>query len=284
VRKKVGFGGSLAEFRTFLKTDPRFFARTPAEVGKRLMAGQERILPRVPELFGRVPRAPFGVQRLEPELEGAMTFGYYQTPTVSDPKGYYRFNGSRLSERSLLAAGSLIAHELVPGHHFQINLQRENETLPEFRRESFYTAFTEGWGDYASTLAGEMGMYADPYDLAGRLAADLFLTSRLVVDTGMNLLGWPRSRAVEFLRRNTLLSDAEIETETLRYSCDLPAQALAYKMGSWKIVELRERARRMLGASFDIRKFHDAVLEVGSIPLDVLERHLERFIARQKRN
>jgi uncharacterized protein (DUF885 family) len=279
----VGFAGSLADFRKFLKSDSRFFAKAPEEVGERLMAAQTRILPNVPDFFLRTPKASFGVQRLEAQLEGAVTFGYYQTPTASEPKGYYKYNGSNLPERSLLFAGALISHELVPGHHFQINLQRENDALPKFRREGLYTAYTEGWGEYASDLAGQMGMYEDPYDRAGRIAMDLFLTSRLVVDTGMNFYGWPRAKAIAFMKENTLQSDAEIETETLRYSCDMPAQALAYKMGMRKLVELREKARRELGPRFDIRKFHDAVLSIGSVPLDVLEKHVEWFIAMEKK-
>jgi uncharacterized protein (DUF885 family) len=282
VRRKVGFSGSLAEFRKSLKTDARFFAKTPEEVGERLMAAQNRILPRVPDFFGRTPKAPFGVQRLEAQLEGAVTFGYYQQPTAQDPRGYYKYNGSKLPERSLLFAGALISHELVPGHHFQINLQRESEGLPKFRRESFYTAFGEGWGEYASDLAGQMGMYEDPYDRAGRIAMDLFLTSRLVVDTGMNAFGWPRAKAIAYMKENTLQSDAEIETETLRYCCDMPSQALAYKMGMRKLVELREKAKKSLGSKFDIRKYHDAVLGSGSLPLDILERHVDWFIAREK--
>lgn len=280
VRAKVGFSGTLAEFRQFLKTDARFFAKTPDEVGERLMAAQNRILPKIPDFFGKTPKALFGVQRLEAPLEGAVTFGYYQAPTAQDPKGYYKYNGSKLNERSLLFAGALISHELVPGHHFQINLQRENGDLPKFRRESFISAFGEGWGEYASDLAGQMGMYDDPYDRAGRIAMDLFLTSRLVVDTGMNYFGWPRARAIAYMKENTLQSDAEIDTETLRYACDMPSQALCYKMGMGKLVELREKARRALGPAFDIRKFHDAVLGSGSLPLDILEKHIDWFLAR----
>jgi len=282
VRRKVGFAGTFAEFRQSLKTDPRFFPKTPDAVGERLMAMQAKILPEIPKFFGKTPKAPFGVQRLEPQLEGAVTFGYYQQPTAQDAKGYYKYNGSKLNERSLLFAGALISHELVPGHHFQINLQRENEGLPKFRRESFYTAYGEGWGEYASDLTGQMGMYDEPYDRAGRIAMDLFLTSRLVVDTGMNYDGWPRAKAIAYMEENTLQSDAEIDTETLRYSCDMPSQALAYKMGMRKLVALREKAAKALGPAFDIRKFHDAVLGSGSLPLDVLEKHVEWFIAREK--
>jgi uncharacterized protein (DUF885 family) len=225
-----------------------------------------------------VPKAPYGVKRLDPTLEGAVTFGYYQTPIPSDPKGYYYYNGSNLNQRSLIWAGSLIYHELVPGHHFQICLQEENHSLPEFRRESFATAYVEGWAEYSSTLAGEMGMYRDDYEKYGRLAAKAFLTSRLVVDTGMNLLGWPRARAIEYMKENLLLSEAEIHTETLRYSADMPGQALAYMMGANKIFELREKARAELKDAFDIRKFHHAVLSSGSMPMAVLEKHIDRHI------
>jgi len=209
-----------------------------------------------------------------------MTYGYYQVPTSTDPKGVYLFNGSMLEQRTLLNAAALSYHELVPGHHFQINLSRENRALSAFRRNALYTAFTEGWGEYASDVAGEVGMYSDPYDRAGRLAMDLFLSTRLVVDTGMNALDWSRERAMEFMRAHTLESEAQIATETLRYSTDIPAQALAYKMGSRGIHELRDATRKRLGDRFDIRRFHDAVLAQGAMPLSVLERHLERVLTR----
>jgi uncharacterized protein (DUF885 family) len=283
VRQKLDFKGSREDFLKFLKSDPRFFAKTPDEVGERLMAAQNKIAGKVGTLFGKQPKAPYGVRRLEPELEGALTFGYYQVPTATDPKGYYLYNGTNLDKRSLLGAGSLIAHELVPGHHFQLNLQAENQDLPPWRREgTFYTAFVEGWGEYSSAIAGELGMYEDPYDLAGRILFDMFLTSRLVVDTGMNTLSWSRQKAMDYMRANTDRSDNEIQTETLRYSCDMPAQALAYKMGSRKLWELRDRASRALGAKFDIRRYHDAILGSGAMPLDILDRHVDWFIAQEK--
>ena len=202
----------------------------------------------------------------------------YQPPTAADPRGYYYFNGSSLKDRSLLNAAALVYHELVPGHHFQIALQHENSDLPTFRRDAGWTAYTEGWGEYASSLAGEMGMYSDPYDRAGRLMMDLFLSCRLVVDTGMNALGWTRQKAIDYLRENTLESDTQIATETLRYSSDIPGQALAYKMGSAKLRELRTKAERALGPAFDVRRFHDAVLGSGPMPLAVLEQHVDWFI------
>ncbi len=274
IRQEVGFSGSLAEFRRFLKTDIRFFATTPEEVASRLMSHVRRIEPQVPRFFARTPKAPYGVKRLDPELEEGTTFGYYQVPTAADPVGTYYFNGSKLSERNLLFAAALIAHELVPGHHFQIARQEENESLPPFRREMSETAYVEGWGEYAAYLATEMGLYQDPYDRAGRLMMDAMLSTRLVVDTGMNALGWPRRRAMEYMRENTMLSETEIATETLRYAVDIPAQALAYKIGSLKMIELRALAQRELGARFDVRRFHEWIIGSGSLPLPLLEEHV----------
>jgi uncharacterized protein (DUF885 family) len=166
----------------------------------------------------------------------------------------------------------------VPGHHFQIALQRENTSLIPYRRNGSFTAFTEGWAEYASDLAGEMGMYVDPYQRAGRVAMDLFLATRLVLDTGMNALGWPREKGMAFMREHTFESDLQIDTETLRYSADYHGQALAYKLGSRKFHELRERARKALGAKFDLAAFHAHVLRAGSMPLSVLDGHVDCFI------
>jgi uncharacterized protein (DUF885 family) len=280
-RQDAKFTGSLEEFRTFLKTDRRFFPMTPEQMGDALMAAAGRIEPKLVEWFVERPAAPYGVKRLSPALEPVMTYGYYQRPMPpQDPGGYYLFNGSRLEERSMLNAAALSHHELVPGHHFQIALTLENDRLSEFRRNAIYTAFVEGWAEYASDLAGEMGMYADPYDRAGRISMDLFLSTRLVVDTGMNALGWSRERAMDYMRAHTFESETQIQTESLRYSTDLPGQALAYKMGSRTIRELRERMRAELGPSFDVRRFHQAVLGHGAMPLGVLEQHVERAMRR----
>ncbi len=278
LRRGLGFAGSLADFRRFLKSDPRFFSSRPEAQGERLLAAHERIEPLVPRYFLRTPRAPATVERLEPALEGGMTFGYYDPPRPDRERGIYYYNGSNPGQRSLLFAPALVYHELVPGHHFQIGLQREASALPPFRQESFATAFVEGWAEYASDLAGEMGLYGDPYDRAGRLMMDAFLSARLVVDTGMNALGWTRERAIAFMQEHTLNSDAEIATETLRYSCDIPGQALAYKIGALRLRELRRRAERELGLRFDLPRFHDAVLSPGALPLPALEAHVQRWI------
>jgi uncharacterized protein (DUF885 family) len=284
VRARLGFQGTKAEFHKRIRTDGRFLAKTPDEVAERLLAPMKRIEPLVPKYFLRFPKAPYGVKRLDPSLEGStLTFGYYQVPTAEEPTGRYLYNGSKLSERPLINAAALIYHELVPGHHFQINLQREDQSLPAFRRLGSHTAFVEGWGEYASDLAGEMGMYADPYDEYGRLGMDMFLSTRLVVDTGMNLLGWPRQKAIDYMLDHDLESEMQITSETLRYSADRPGQALAYKMGSAKIRELRQRAEKALGPRFDVRRFHDAVLVSGSMPLTVLEKHIDWWIGEEKK-
>lgn len=282
IRSQLGIQGTQRQFHDRLRTDPRWLAKTPEEVGERLMAPVRKIEPLIGRYFERIPKAPYGVKRLDAELEGAVTFGHYKQPGPTDPSGWYLFNGSRLDQRPLVNAAALIYHELLPGHHFQIALQLENGALPKMRRNLYHTAFVEGWAEYASELGIEMGLYDDPYALYGRLAMDMFLSNRLVVDTGMNALDWPRSKAIEYMRDRLLETEVQINTETLRYSTSMPGQALAYKMGSAKIWELRRRAERELGPKFDLRRFHEAVLGSGSLPLSVLERHIEWWIGQEK--
>jgi uncharacterized protein (DUF885 family) len=274
VRKDAGFSGTLAEFHEYLRNDPRFRARSAEDIGNRMMAAIARIEPKIDQYFPVKPKAPYGVHELDPRLAASMTYGYYQVPTSTDPSGYYMFNGTRPEERSILMAEATIYHELLPGHHFQIALQHENPDLSPYRRNAFPTAFIEGWGEYASDLAGEMGMYVDPYQRAGRLAMDLFVSTRLVVDTGMNALGWPREKAIAFMREHTFESDLQIGTETLRYSSDIPAQALAYKLGARHIHELRDRVATEQGAQFDLRAFHGYLLGSGAMPMPALDVHI----------
>jgi uncharacterized protein (DUF885 family) len=281
IRKSIGFKGTLDEFRHFLKTDSRFFPKTPEEIGERLISYMDAMSKQIDNFFLKKPKAPHGVKRLPPELEGSMTFGYYQPPSKAEPKGFYIYNGSNLDERSLVWAEGLIYHELVPGHHFHIALQYENEALPDWQQETMHSAYTEGWAEYASWLGLEMGLYQDPYSLCGKYMMDMFLSTRLVVDTGMNYLEWPRSKAVKFMKDNLLESDTQIHSETLRYSVDSPAQALAYKLGSIKMFELRKKTEKSLGDKFDIRKFHDAILANGSMPFPTLERHINWFIKKE---
>lgn len=275
IRRQTGFRGTREEFMQFLKTDPRFFEPSADAIRTRLEKHVRTIEPHLGAYFLKMPRATHGVRRLDPALEGAMTFGYYMWPTPAEPVGLYYFNGSKTNERNLLFGLALMAHELVPGHHFQIARQSENEELHPLRRESFDTVFVEGWGEYAAALGTEMGIYTDPYDRAGRLMMDSMLSARLVVDTGMNALGWSRERGIDYLMAHSMLSATEAATETLRYATDIPAQALAYKMGSLRIMQLRQEARDRLGPRFDIRQFHEWILSQGSMPLGVLEAYIE---------
>jgi len=276
-RRAAGFQGTLGEFHTFLRDDPRFRAKSADDIGTRMMSAIARIEPRVDAFFPLKPKALYDVRRLNPALEASMTYGYYQVPAGGDPKGYYLFNAFNPEQRSVLMAEATIYHELVPGHHFQIALQTENDRLVPYRRSSFFTAFTEGWGEYASDLAGEMGMYQDPYQRAGRLAMDLFVSTRLVVDTGMNALGWSRDKAIVYMREHTFESDLQIGTETLRYSADYQGQALAYKLGSRKIHELRDAATQEQGSAFNLPAFHAYILRAGAMPLTVLDTHMACF-------
>lgn len=207
-----------------------------------------------------------------------MTYGYYAAPTPAEPTGVYYYNGSNLDERSWLGLASISLHELISGHHFQIAGQRESETLPDYRRNTSYTAYTEGWGSYASFLGFEAGVYEDLYSEYGFYILESFLATRLVVDPGMNHFGMTLEEARQFMRENTLESETQIATESLRYSTDLPGQALAYQMGKRKLLDLRARAEGALGDGFDIRGFHDVVLRNGSVPMVVLEGQVDAWI------
>jgi uncharacterized protein (DUF885 family) len=282
VQKSLGFTGTAQQFRESLKKNPRTVARNADETRDRLNAYLRRIEPEMLTYFKRMPKAPYAVKRLQPELEGSQTFGYYQQPTADDPTGYYMFNGSSPQDRSMVGAGDLIYHEILPGHHFQGSLVLEGD-LPAFRKQFGSDGYGEGWGEYASEFAGDMGMYRDPYDHYGRLLGEMMMAVRLVVDTGMNNMGWSREKAAQLMRVNTALSDREIFTEILRYSVDIPGQALAYHLGQMEFVRLREKAKRELGSKFDIREFHEAVLGPGSVPLTVLAKHIDWWIAEQKK-
>ena len=282
VRDSVGFEGTKAEFHEFLKTDPRFFPKSPEEIADRHLAYAAEMDAVVNDLFLRRPQAPYGVKRLDPEYEASMTFGYYQMPTPTDPVGYYRFNGSNLDERSLVYNQPLTLHELIPGHHFQLNLQAENQTLSDFRRHSHFAAYSEGWGEYGTFLALEAGLVDDPYDLYGLHIFDMYGSVRLVVDTGVNYFNWSRERVMDMMREHLTDSETQIRSEALRYSVGSPGQALCYKIGMLRWVALREHAEEQLGDDFDIRRFHDATLSYGAMPMSVLAQHVDWFIEQER--
>lgn len=281
IRLQLEFDGTAHEFNEQIRSDSRFIAATPDEVEARYWEYIHRIEPKLGAYFLYLPEAAYGIRRLALAAEPGMTYGYYNPPTDADPVGYYNYNGSNLPDRSLVWAGSLIYHELLPGHHFQMAMQNENESLLEYRKKYWVSAFDEGWAEYAASLGVEMGLYDDPYDLYGHHIGELFLAVRLVVDTGMNALDWSLDDARDYMQKMLVQSEAEIASETLRYSTSIPAQALAYRLGYSKFWQLRMRAESVLGDKFDIREFHNVVLADGALPLPVLESKVDRWIAAQ---
>lgn len=281
IRGQLGFEKGQQAFHEKIMSDPYFIAKTPTEVEERYMDYMDRIEPHISRLFRNQPEAPYGVRRLDEALEGAMTFGYYQVPTAENERGEYNYNGSDLKNRPMLWSGPLIYHELAPGHHFQINLNIENESVHKIRKDMwlFNASITEGWGNYAAFLAEEIGMLEKPLDQYGWLVFQMFFYNRLVLDTGMNALGWSLEEAREFMRKHTFATETEIQTETLRYSVDMPGQALAYALGMDRLIVMRNNMEKQLGDQFDIRDFHDAVLKEGAMPLNILEDHIQWFIA-----
>jgi len=276
---KLGFQGSFQAFLEFLRSDPRFYAKTPDELLQRAAWIAKRMDGRLPSLFGRLPRQPYGVEPVPPDLAPRYTGGrYVGAPLDGTRAGTYWVNTHALESRPLYTLEALTLHEAVPGHHLQIALAKELDGLPAFRRNAYVDAFGEGWGLYCERLGLEAGFYTDPYSDFGRLTYEMWRACRLVVDTGLHAKGWTRQQAIDFMAERTALSRHEITTEVDRY-ISWPGQALAYKMGELKIRELRARAERALGPRFDLRAFHDAVLANGSVPLTILERQIDAFVA-----
>jgi uncharacterized protein (DUF885 family) len=282
VMKDAGFTGDMPEFLKFLRTDPRFYAKTPEELLKQASFIAKRIDARLPSLFGTLPRLPYGVEPVPDAIAPKYTGGRYVPASPGSLRaGTYWVNTYDLPSRPLYVLESLTLHEAVPGHHLQIALQREMTGLPTFRRFAGIGAFVEGWALYSERLGLEMGLYRDPYSNFGRLTYEMWRACRLVVDTGLHALGWTRQQAMDYLASHTALSLHEVQTETDRY-ISWPGQALGYKMGELKIRELRARAEKELGERFDIRAFHDAVLRNGPVPLTVLESEIDAYIAKTK--
>jgi uncharacterized protein (DUF885 family) len=257
-----------AGYRAQLAADPAMYAQSPAEVERVFSAHIDRLLPVLPRYFSRLPAAPFRLRPLEAALSG-LTYGYYDAPGADgDDAGYYCYNVANLPERPLLQAASVIYHEGMPGHHLQIGLLMEDTALHPIRRvptelRTFaLNGYMEGWAEYAAGFCDEIGLYADPVDRYGRLSAERFQAARLVLDTGLNVLGWSRERAAAYLRVNGFMAEAEIDTELLRYAIDDPGQALAYHLGHWYLRKLR--------GGRDARQFHDAILAEGPLPLAIL--------------
>lgn len=278
----VGFEGSYAEFLDFLRTDPRFYAATPQDLLERAAWIAKTMDGKLPALFGTLPRLPYTVEPVPDHLAPKYTTGrYVAAPKGSTQPGIYWVNTYDLPSRTLYTLEALTLHEAVPGHHLQIALAQELDDLPDFRQHSYLSAFGEGWGLYAEWLGVEAGIYQDPYSDFGRLTYEIWRACRLVVDTGVHAFGWSRQQARDFMAANTALSLHEVGTEIDRY-ISWPAQALAYKMGEIEIKRLRTRAESALGERFDVRRFHDAVLLNGPLPLPLLAEQIDRYIASEK--
>ena len=281
-KEDAGFHGSLAEFRQYLHSDPKFRFKDPAAMLTEFTRVKNAVASHLPELFKTSPRIPLAFRFYDAFAAPDKPAAEY-TPGSADGRrpGTVYLNDWDLPERPTYTSEVLELHEGIPGHHLQVSLALQNSALPRFRRFGEETAFVEGWGLYAETLGPELGLYTDPYQKFGALSFDAWRASRLIVDTGIHWLGWSREQAVDFLTGHTALSRTEAEEEVDRYTV-LPGQALAYKMGELEILELRARAKLALGPAFDIRRFHDALLRDGAMPLPVLDQKMSHWIDLEK--
>ncbi|GAB3749266.1 DUF885 domain-containing protein [Lysobacter olei] len=279
---EVGFKGDLQAFFKFMQTDKRFSFNSEEALLAHYRGLEAKINAKIPEQFSLLPKAPFEIRPVEPFRAQSAAGGSYMSPSEDGTRpGIFYVNTYDLPTRKTWDAEDLYLHEAIPGHHFQIALQQELTDLPKFRRFGGETAFSEGWGLYAESLGKDLGVYTDPYDYFGYLQNELWRAIRLVVDTGLHSKGWTREQVIKYMLDNSAESETQATAEAERYMA-IPGQALAYKMGELKIKELRARAERELGARFDVRAFHAEVLKDGAVPLSVLERKVDRWIAAQR--
>tara|TARA_B100000809_G_scaffold266910_1_gene332874 strand:+ start:7911 stop:9641 length:1731 start_codon:yes stop_codon:yes gene_type:complete len=280
---ELNFQGSFSEFLNFLRTDPQFYATTPEQLLMIARDMAKRADEQLPRFFKTLPRKPYGVAAVPDAIAPKYTTGrYVGTSKNSTDPGYYWVNTYDLPSRPLYVLPSLTVHEAVPGHHLQGSLNLElGDSIPQFRKDTYLSAYGEGWGLYCEFLAEEMGMYTTPYEQFGKLTYEMWRACRLVVDTGIHAKGWTRNQVVNYMSENTALSIHEINTETDRY-ISWPGQALSYKIGEIKIRELRKKAETELGSSFDIREFHEVVLEQGTVTLSILEQRVNNYIEKNK--
>jgi uncharacterized protein (DUF885 family) len=269
--KQSGFSGSFADFLHFLRTDPQFYAKTPDELLMRTAWVAKQVDGQLGKFFGRLPRQRFAIVPVPADIAPYYTSGRGGADA-------YMVNTYDLPSRRLYSMPALTLHESMPGHALQLALAAEQGAQPAFRRDSYISAYGEGWALYAEFLGNEMGLYHTPYERFGYLSYQMWRACRLVVDTGIHHLGWSRQQAIDYMTQNTALSDREIANEVDRY-ISWPGQALSYELGYLKILQLRHQAEQALGAKFDLRHFHDTVLQIGSVPLPVLQQRIERFIA-----
>jgi uncharacterized protein (DUF885 family) len=277
---RTGFKGTREEFIRFLHDSPQFYYDKPED----MLAGYRDIAKRadaeLPKLFAELPRLPYGVRAM-PAYEGDNAEHYIQGSADGSRAGFFEANVNHLRTRPKYSMEDLLLHEAVPGHHLQIARAQELKDLPDFRRFSFFVAYAEGWALYAESLGDEMGFYKDPYSKFGQLSAEMMRACRLVVDTGLHAFGWSRERAIAYMTDNAALNEDFATAEVDRYIV-WPAQALGYKVGELKIKELRAKAKAALGDRFDLRRFDNAVIDDGSLPLDVLQSRIDEWIAARK--
>jgi uncharacterized protein (DUF885 family) len=278
VMKAAGFRGTFEDFKTLLRTDARFYFKDAASLLTAYRDIAKRADPELVHLFGRLPQTPYGVKPVPDAIAPSQTTAYYEQGSLAAGRAANMFaNTYKLEARPSWEMEALTLHESVPGHHIQIALAQELQGLPEFRKNSSYTAFVEGWALYAESLGGDMGLYTDPYSKFGQLTYDMWRAVRLVVDTGIHAKGWTREQAIDFFRANAAKTDQDIVVEIDRYIV-WPGQALGYKMGQLKIRELRTAAEKRLESRFNVRQFHDVVLGQGAVPLDLLERQVNAWV------
>ena len=277
--KEVGFAGSFAEFLQFLRTDKQFYVTTGDALLMHARDIAKRIDNELPAYFKKLPRQPYGVIKVPDAIAPKYTTGRYSGSSINGTQaGHYLVNTYKLDSRTLYTLPALTAHEAVPGHHLQGALNQElGDSIPQFRKNLYLSAYGEGWGLYAEFLADEMGIYRTPYEKFGQLTYEMWRACRLVVDTGIHAMGWSRQKVVDYMSQNTALSIHEINTETDRY-IGWPGQALSYKIGELKIRELRERAKKELGENFNIRDFHEVILGSGTVTLPILEEQVDAYI------
>jgi uncharacterized protein (DUF885 family) len=279
---RSGFKGTFEQFVQFLRTDPQFYYTDADSLVRGYRDITKRVDPELIRLFGKLPRMPYGVLPVPAYSEKSQTTGYYQPGSLKAGRpGYYYANTYALNTRPKWEMEALSMHESVPGHHLQIALADELEGVPEFRKHQSYTAFVEGWGLYAESLGPELGFYKDPYSKFGQLTYEMWRAIRLVVDTGMHLKGWSRQQAIDYFKANAGKNEHDIIVEIDRYIV-WPGQALAYKTGEMKIKQLRKFATSELGDRFDVREFHDHVVDDGALPLDILEARIKDWVAAKK--
>jgi uncharacterized protein (DUF885 family) len=280
IAKKQGFA-DLASFRASLKTNPKYIPTSADQILGDFRQYIAQMEPKLPELFTLLPKSPVSVEAIPAFQAAAATHYVTGTPDGKRP-GRVVVATSKFADRSLIDDEAIAYHEGVPGHHMQLSVQQQLAGLPKFRLHSLgFNAYVEGWALYAEQLGKEVGFYQDPVSDYGRLSSELFRAVRLVVDTGIHSKGWTREQVVDFFRKSGAVDEPTIQSETDRYIA-WPAQALSYKLGQLKFRELRERAQKELGRKFDIRSFHDEMLDGGTLPLDLLDARTDKWIAQQK--